>query len=70
MRVVGIGQDLLDYDEPRELEKVGRELARGDGAMPSIMRGGRSRRPPSVTTAFAVPSSLAPGGAFDLRRAA
>jgi predicted secreted protein len=31
VRVVGIGQDLLDYDEPRELEKVGRELARGDG---------------------------------------
>jgi hypothetical protein len=31
VRVVGIGQDLLDYDEARELEKVGRELARGSG---------------------------------------
>ena len=27
MRIVGIGQDLFDYDEARELEKVGRELA-------------------------------------------
>jgi predicted secreted protein len=31
VRIVGIGQDLLDYDEPRELEKVGRELAGGSG---------------------------------------
>jgi predicted secreted protein len=31
VRVVGIGQDLLDYDEARELEKVGRELAGGSG---------------------------------------
>jgi predicted secreted protein len=28
VRVVGIGQDLFDYDEARELEKVGRELTR------------------------------------------
>ena len=28
VRVVGIGQDLFDYDEARELAKVGRELAR------------------------------------------
>jgi predicted secreted protein len=28
VRVVGIGQDLFDFDEARELAKVGRELAR------------------------------------------
>jgi predicted secreted protein len=28
VRFVGIGQDLFDYDEPRELAKVGRELSR------------------------------------------
>jgi predicted secreted protein len=33
VRVVGIGQDLLDYDEPRELEKVGRELSGGGGGV-------------------------------------
>jgi predicted secreted protein len=32
VRIVGIGQDLLDYDEARELEKVGRELAGSGGA--------------------------------------
>jgi predicted secreted protein len=31
VRVVGIGQDLFDYDEARELEKVGRELAGAGG---------------------------------------
>jgi predicted secreted protein len=31
VRVVGIGQDLFDYDEARELEKVGRELTGADG---------------------------------------
>ncbi len=34
VRIVGIGQDLFDYDEARELEKVGRELA-GGGDGPS-----------------------------------
>jgi hypothetical protein len=29
VRIVGIGQDLFDYDEARELAKVGRELAAG-----------------------------------------
>jgi hypothetical protein len=26
VRIVGIGQDLFDYDEERELAKLGREL--------------------------------------------
>jgi predicted secreted protein len=30
-RVVGIGQDLFDYDEQRELAKLGAELPRGGG---------------------------------------
>jgi predicted secreted protein len=29
VRIVGIGQDLFDYDEARELQKVGRELTGG-----------------------------------------
>jgi predicted secreted protein len=33
IRVIGIGQDLFDYDEPRELAKVGRALSPAkDGA--------------------------------------
>jgi hypothetical protein len=35
VRVVGIGQDLFDYDEVRELAKVGRAITTSPSAAPS-----------------------------------